>query len=396
MNGSSQIEGAPVASAGTGRFKFPFAFTPIGFLILVVSVALYFAALTSQSGLLLLTIGILGGCYLVNLIAARRAVRHFEIFPPASTHLAEGERLSQPWKIANASPCGAVGFIKVKSPAGILFQIASLSAGDSISLVPNLEFQRRGVFRHGEITITSLYPFGLVKASRRLAVPGEVIVHPALYETASPLAAGYDLMVGGKHKGNRRSTSGSSFAGIRPLQPGDPLKQIHWRSSSKGQGLMVKTFDEELSGRVAVIVDCGASGNPKTLDACLRAAGSLIFAALDSGHHVEWLDLGRLAAQVIPPFADGHEILDTLARIELDKDSLTPGRLDRVLELVSHKSAICLVLTQINAETANQIEKLLAQRRRVSLYLPAHSTGAVAVAGLPVFHYSAQDIVEAS
>ena len=221
-------------------------------------------------------------------------------------------------------------------------------------------------------------------------------MHPALYETASPLAAGYDQMVGGKHKGHRRSTSGSSFAGVRPWQPGDPLKQIHWKSSSKGQGLMVKTFDEELSGRVAVIADCGSSGNPNTLDDCLRAAGSLIFAALDAGHHVEWLDLGRMEARVIPPFADGNDILDALARIELDPDSLASGRLEHALELVSHKSAICLVLTQVYAETAIQIEKLITQRRRVSLYLPVHATGVEAVTGVPVFRYSAQAIEEGS
>ncbi len=396
MNGSSQIVGTPLASPGSRRLKFPLAFTPIGFLFLAVSVSLYFSALTSQSGLLLLIIGILGGCYVVNLSAARRAVRHLEILPPASAHLAEGERLSQPWKITNASPGGAVGFIRVDSPAGGLFQIRSLSAGGSISRTPNLTFQRRGVYRHGEITITSLYPFGLVQAARRLPLSGEIIVHPALYETASPLATGYDQMVGGKHKGHRHATSGAGFAGVRPWQPGDPLKQIHWKSSSKGLGLMVKTFDEELSGRVAVIADCGASGDPDTLDDCLRAAGSLIFAALDAGHHVEWLDLGRVEAQIIPPFADGHEILDTLARIELDKDSLAPGRLNRALDLVSHKSAICLVLTQINAETTSRIAKMITQRRRVSLYLPAHATGVVAVAGAIVFRYSAQDIVEAS
>ena len=170
-------------------------------------------------------------------------------------------------------------------------------------------------------------PFGLVRVGRRQRLAGDVVVYPAIYETAPPRAAGYDAMVGGKYKGGRRSNSGSQFSGVRPAQPGDPLKHIHWKSSSKGQGLMTKSFDEELSGRVAFIMDCGQSGDPKILDDCARAAGSLMFAALDEGHHVEWVELAGMNRLIVPPFSDGHEILDTLARIELTGDCLQPDRL---------------------------------------------------------------------
>jgi uncharacterized protein (DUF58 family) len=155
-------------------------------------------------------------------------------------------------------------------------------------------------------------------------------------------------MVGGKHRGARRVASGTQFAGIRPWQAGDPFKQIHWASSAKGLGLMVKTYDEELAGRLAVLIDGGHTGDRRAADACVRAAGSLLFAALDAGHHAEWLALGAGGATLVPPFSDGHEVLEALARLPVTPGGLTPGHLQEAYERVSARSAIVLVVTTVN------------------------------------------------
>lgn len=343
--------------------------TQSGYLFLAVLLALGLASITSQSGLLLLLIGILAACFVINLQAARRAVRWVEIVPPPTAHLAEGERLSQPWRITNHGRHPA-GLLEVLSPAGPLFRVARLAPGESAHIVPSLVFRQRGVYPCGEVRVATSYPFGLLRAARRLALDGEIVVYPALYPTAGPPAAGYDLMVGGKHRGTRRTTAGTHFAGVRPLQPGDPFKQIHWKSSAKGLGLMVKTYDEELSGRVGVIIDPGQSGEARLLDDALRAAGSLMFAALDEGHHVEWAVLGGDDAQLVPPFADGHEILDALARVELRRGCLTETALRQALAKVSAKSAVCLVLTEWNPPVARVADELRGKQRVVSVYLP--------------------------
>lgn len=164
--------------------------------------------------------------------------------------------------------------------------------------------------------------------------------------------------------------AGAHFAGVRPWQAGDPLKHIHWPSSSKGLGLQVKHFDEELSGRISFIQDCGYARREDLLDHCLRATGSLIFSALDAGHHVEWIDLSRLTQQLIPPFADGQEILDALARLTLDPDCLTRERLLQAVERLSAKSALVLMLTGLNGDVEDLVRHLQRRNRRLSLYLP--------------------------
>jgi uncharacterized protein (DUF58 family) len=367
--------------------------TKPGLLFVGILVLFYFASLTSQSGLLLLLVGIFLGCYLVNAVAAWRALKHLEIQTPATVHIGEGQRLSQPWRVRNRSSQPA-GLLQLESADGALFRLTSLAARSEAKVVPDLVYWRRGVHPYGRLTVTSSYPFGLIKAMRSLEVAGQVVVFPALYHVPAPRAGGYDAMVGGKFKGSRRSGSGSHFAGVRPIQPGDSLKQIHWKSSAKGRGLMVKTFDEELSGRVALIMDAGNSGDDKALDDCVRATGSLMFAALDSGDHIEWIGLDNLELRLIPPFTDGHELLDALARIEAAPGCLDSERLRRAIDSVSTRSAICLVLTEFNDAVSRTIARLRQQGRQTSIYLPEPCRASLneALAGAAIFYYSASSI----
>jgi uncharacterized protein (DUF58 family) len=347
-----------------------FAITRNGWLLLGVSAFLYLASLTSQSSLLLLLVGLILGCALANAIVAARAVARLALEPPPVAHVAEGQRLKHPWRVMNRARRGAA-LIQLESPLGTLGQIPWLPPAATTSLLPEFTYWRRGVFPNAAVTVSSSAPFGLVQASRRQHLAGEVIVHPALYETASPRAAGYDAMVGGRFRGRSLSSSGAHFHGVRPIQPGDPLRQIHWKASAKGLGLMVKTFEEELSGRVAVLLDVTPGESHKALDDAARAAGSLVFAALDEGHHAEWIELGTLHHLLIPPFEDGGELLDALARVEPARDRLTAATLDAAVARISPRSAISLVLTAWNDEAATKADAWCATGRSVTLYLPA-------------------------
>jgi uncharacterized protein (DUF58 family) len=344
--------------------------TPTGWLFLGGSVLLYLAALSSQSGLLLLMVGILLGAFLVNGVSARQVVRKLDVAVPPVVRVCEGERSSHPWRISYRGR-GDAGFIQAWSDAGLLFSLRHLPAECPTTLAPDLVWTKRGVYPHAALRLTCSYPFGLVRAYRRVDLSGEVIVGPAVYLTPTPRAAGYDVMLGGKFKGYRLGTSGASFAGVRPFQHGDPWKQIHWKSSAKGQGLMVKTFDEELSGRVSIILDGGASGNGRALDAAARAAGSLMFAVLAEGHHVELIDLDRLELAVFPPFADGQEILDRLARLTLTPGTLQADRLKTAVDRLSRRSAVCFVLTEFKPAVSGILDYLAERHRPVSLYLPS-------------------------
>lgn len=369
--------------------------TVVGWLVLAIVALLYGASITSQSVLLLVPAGILLGCFGVNFLSAWRTLRSLEISAPNSAHVVEGQRLDQPWQVRNTSRCD-VALISAESAAGSLFKLPQLVAGTATGVIPELVFARRGVFPHDQLRLTTAFPFGLVRVARRLALVGEVVVHPAVYPTPPPRAAGFDVMVGGKFRGRRQTGSGDQFSGVRPHQAGDSLRQIHWASSAKGLGLMVKVFDEELSGRVAIVLDCGSSGDAKVFDDAVRAAGSLIFAALDAGHHVEWSELASFEPDLIPPFADGQEILNRLARLPAEPNGLDAERLGGALERLSKKSAVHLVLTQANTSAIEAVAKLQQRGRNVNVYLPAGIPTDADFNGAAVWRYGERSVEEAS
>lgn len=367
--------------------------TATGWLFLGMVGLFYGASITSQSGLLLAPAGIILGCFLVNGVSAWRSVRRLAMSAPATAHVVEGHRLDQPWQLRNAGDSD-VALVTAESAAGRLFRLTRLTGGAEASVVPELQFHRRGVFPHDQLRLTTAFPFGLVRAARQFALRGEVVVHPAVYPVPPPRAAGFDVMVGGKFRGQRQTGTGDQFSGIRPHQAGDSLRQIHWASSAKGQGLMVKTFAEELSGRVAVVLDCGSSGVEQDFEDAVRAAGSLAFAALDAGHHVEWLDLAAAEPELIPPFADGQALLNRLARVPAEPRSLDPSRLASALARLSPKCAVHLVLTQFTPAVREEVMELRQRGRSVSVYLPRNAASLADLAGASVWHFHGRHLEE--
>ncbi|HSH95222.1 MAG TPA: DUF58 domain-containing protein [Roseimicrobium sp.] len=369
--------------------------TRTGWLFLGVAALLYLASLTSQSSPLLFLIGILLGCYVINTADALRAMKGIRIEAPASSHSSEGERITDPWRIINTGSAPAEQVL-IRLGGETVLRIPRIDAGATLSQLPSMTFSRRGVHRLQDLQITTRFPFGLVESKRSIPSPGEVVVFPAIYPTTCPTAAGFDVMVGGKYSGRRHTASGAHFAGVRPMQSGDPFKNISWKASSKGLGMMVKTYEEELSGRVAVILDVGTPQNTVLLDDAIRAAGSLIFAALDAGHHAELIDLARRESQLYPPFTDGTEILEHLARIEppTGPGSLTADALRHAVERVSRRAALALILTDCPAALHPVLLELQAARRNVTVYLPISSKATTGDAAVIVRRFDAKQIFE--
>jgi len=351
------------------RSGFRFSVTRLGWLLIFISLIFFLASITSQSGLLLVPIGILVGCFLINIFSSRQALRALELVAPEVIRAVEKQPADKTWLARNRSG-QSIGGITVCSGNAELFHIAHIDPHGESHPVPTRTYARRGIYEHEAIVLTTRFPFGLVQVAQTLHLAGRTIVHPDIYHVRSPRAAGFDVMVGGKFRGQRQSASGDSFAGVREHRPGDSLRQVHWPSSAKGLGLMVKNFDEELSGRVAIILDAGSSADETDLDNAVRLAGSLAYAALDEGHHVELIHLDALEPVLIPPFDDGQAMLDELAGLQLSPDCLTPERLRRAADRLSRKAALHVILTSQPGGVSEILSELIDEGRRVTLYLP--------------------------
>ena len=364
--------------------------TKSGATFLVLMGLLYLSSMQSQSGLLFFIIGILFGCFVLNIIYARRSLKSIEIQFPYSITMMEGEKSRVPIGLKNLSELPN-GMLEIRSSYGRILNMGVIPGGEQVHLFPEISFLTRGVYPFTKFKVATSFPFGLIKVSRKIKREGEFLVLPRVYVCPSPPAGGFEPMLGGAFTGRHKTVSGNNFAGIRQFTPDDSFKYIHWKSSSKGLGLMVREFSEELSGRITIIIDRTPTrevDGETVLDAAVRAVGSLTLAALDIGHHVDIVPLNTGAITHFPPFADGTALLDMLARIEEEKDPAGAESWRQAVELASKRSALCLVMTAPHKALNQFLSQLIDERRKVVIFLPMDDEGKQEVpTGIKVSHF---------
>jgi uncharacterized protein (DUF58 family) len=358
--------------------------TPVGKLFLGLMFLFYVASVTSQSGLLLLLIGLLAGCFIVNWSFATRNARYLRVTPPQETYLVEGETPTQPWKFENSAPKHAE-VMEILHGDQVLFRLPVVKTHEAVSVVPQLKYERRGIYPNALVTICSAAPYGLIRASKQTQLPGEVVVFPRIYDAESPAAAGVEMLSGGRSRGRRNVNTGTHFSGVRAWQPGDSLKQVHWKTTARRGEIMVKTFEEELGGRVCLILCCEPA-EMRIVDNSVRAAGSLAVAALQAGHQLEFIDLTSAPVLRFAAFSDESEILERLARYEVPATRDLPAA-----DAIWRRSTVGLVATAWKEEWREWLDEIRGVNRQVQIYLPE---GACAPADLDaeIFYFSDREI----
>lgn len=94
-------------------------------------------------------------------------------------------------------------------------------------------------------------PMGLFRVRLERTFEVQVLVYPAP-ELDSPAWPAPSPRADGTAKSGGQSVflpggEGEDFAGLRPYQPGDPLRRIAWKQSVRGEGLLSKQFETPVS-----------------------------------------------------------------------------------------------------------------------------------------------------
>ncbi len=183
--------------------------------------------------------------------------------------------------------------------------------------------RRWGTHELGEerVALTSAwsgYRFGPV------VVPGRLVrVMPATsYRSGAESPHPRGLV--GAHRSTRPG-SGAEPAGIRPYQPGDRLRRINWRVSSRTDQLHVTTTRAEQDAGLLLLVDLvaehgfseGVDGRASSLDITVRAAAALAEHAVATGDRVALRPVGGRARGVPSGTGRRHlrRLLGTLADV---------------------------------------------------------------------------------
>ncbi len=114
----------------------------------------------------------------------------------------------------------------------------NLLAGEKKVVTLYMPTHKRGLLACKTITVSSTFPLGLFRTWSPLRFNWQTLVYPkpATVEHPFPESAGIQGEWGQGKK------DGDDFLGLKPYQHGDSIRQIHWKSFAKGQGLFTKQY----------------------------------------------------------------------------------------------------------------------------------------------------------
>lgn len=98
--------------------------------------------------------------------------------------------------------------------------------------------ERRGWLQPQTLTVFSLYPLGLFRAWAPLRFDSPLLVYPKPAKRQLPFPESGD----GQLSEGLSRRQGDEFYGLRPYQRGDAIRQIHWKTFAKGQGVFSKQY----------------------------------------------------------------------------------------------------------------------------------------------------------
>jgi uncharacterized protein (DUF58 family) len=117
-------------------------------------------------------------------------------------------------------------------------QLADVPPSGTATTEIALRAERRGYVRLDRFVLATRHPLGLFRAW--------AVVHPAYSAVAWPqpvergrLPPGVETDTGGAQD---RAKGAEDFTGLKPYQPGDPLRRIAWKAYARGRGLHTKQY----------------------------------------------------------------------------------------------------------------------------------------------------------
>jgi len=161
-----------------------------------------------------------------------------------------GDEVFLPVEIMNTSRSTRYGIEVVLPDADKTRErVDSIPRESAARLTLRFASYHRGEHKIENLDLTSCYPLGFVRASRRYVSNQTYLVYPKpagnsqLPRTPSRFADNR-VQQGIEH--------GDDFAGVRDYVPGESQRHIDWKAVARGQPLMTKEFAAETKGAVSL------------------------------------------------------------------------------------------------------------------------------------------------
>jgi uncharacterized protein (DUF58 family) len=206
------------------------------------------------------------------------------------------------------------------------FFIPALFKNQPLDLSYQTHCDRRGLYQFPDLPLQSSGPFGLFRAKRTLAAPGEILIYPA-FQPLKRLRVLEQRGFSERHA--LRTGLSSDVIGTREYRSGDSLRQVHWRSTAHTGQIMVKELADTDQLTMTVVLDLarGSSighGKFSTFETAVRLAASFGYYATQK--NIPFYLIGASPRRPPPRTAlSWWAILNYLARAEQDGQESLAG-----------------------------------------------------------------------
>ncbi|MEL7060895.1 MAG: DUF58 domain-containing protein, partial [Acidobacteriota bacterium] len=226
-------------------------------------IALLAAINTGNNGLFLAASALLASWVLAHLLGVAN-VRGLEV-----ELLPEGEFFAQrlthlPMRVANPRRRLPAWWIVLESDPHDLVPtahrlrratprlVSRLTPGESFDTTLDVLPRRRGRQTISIMRVSSLFPLGIFRKGRRIAVDTELLIYPEIYSGSSSRPTRSGRL--GEETSPRRG-AGHDLYGLRAYQQGDDPRSIHWKQSARQRRLIFQERQIEESRRLMIVLD---------------------------------------------------------------------------------------------------------------------------------------------
>lgn len=190
-------------------------------------------------------------------------------------------------------------------------------------------------------------------AARLVTLP-----HSSRFDAAAPPVRTPGLIGANR---SPRDGSGTEFATVRPFQPGDRLRRIHWSHTLRTGTIHVTTTWADHDRHIVLLIDAleeigdsdGIDGRASSLDVSVRAATAIAEHSIRVGDRVGLAVFGARGVQRCPPAAGVRHLrrlLEVMADVQPAHARADDGRVPRGLA----RNALVVMLSPLMTSAALQ------------------------------------------
>jgi uncharacterized protein (DUF58 family) len=288
----------------------------------------------------------------------------------ASDRVLEGETVAITINLASARPVSWFELALALPPGlagtGPRVEVVGLDPGADRRLSMPVSATHWGSYRIDRVLIRARDRFGFLAYEAAVEEPLELRVYPRPAAVRRAIGAWETQVFAGDELSSRRG-DGIEFADVRPYAPGDQVRRVNWRLSSRRPELFVNELHPERSTDVVILVDtitdvAGEAGR-SSLSTALRGANGLADHYLRRRDRVGVISFGGTIRWLVPAMgpAQAYRIADTL----LDAQATTSvawKRVDFIPPRALPPKALVVALTPLVADQV--IEGLFDLRGR--------------------------------